>query len=214
MRCRTLLFFCLVAACGGGSSEGTDTTPSDSDSKVPAARRVPRVNVNTDVRVTRVGSAVRLDVEAYARNAPQGAAFEDPERWTISARQGGQALKRLVNGSAEIERREREQIGTWDTIVRFNLVYQVDEAGPALALELQPPGGSGYARTFKVAEIDEATPEAGSGVEAAAAVDAELVAEREAEAKAKVEEEERLKKEEEARIKAEKKRKKRKKKND
>jgi hypothetical protein len=175
---------------------------------------VPRIKVNTEVRVTRVGSAVRLDVEAFARDAPQGAAFEDPEQWTIAARQGGRPLKRLVNGSAGIERREREQVGSWDTIVRFNLVYQVDEAGPPLALELVPPGGAGYARTFKVADIDEATPEEGSGVEAAAAVDAELVAEREAEAKAKAEEEARVKAEEEARLKAEKKRKKRKKKHD
>lgn len=209
MRCRAFLLSCVVAACGGGASEGPDTT---SATGVPAARRVPRLEVNTDVRVTRVGSAVRLDVEAYARNAPQGAAFEDPERWTISAQQGGRPLKRLVNGSAAIERREREQIGTWDTIVRFNLVYQVDEAGPRLALELVPPGGAGYARAFAVADIEEATPEAGSGVEAAAAVDAELVAQREAEARAKAEEEERLKKEEEARLKAERKRKKKKRK--
>ena len=182
---------------------------------MPGSRRVPKLKVNTDVRVTRVGSAVRLDVEAYARNAPQGAAFEDPEQWRISARQDGQPLKRLVNGSAKIERREREEPGTWDTIVRFNLVYQVDETGPRLALELVPPGGAGYARAFAVADIEEATPEEGSGVEAAAAVDAQLDAEREAEAKAKAEEEARLKAEEEARLKAERKRKKkRKKRND
>jgi hypothetical protein len=203
----------VSVGCGGGSGDGRETTPpaSSEGGTTAAARRVPRLKVNTDVRVTRVGSAVRLDVEAYARDAPQGAAFEDPERWTISARQGGRPLKRLVNGSAEIERREREQIGTWDTIVRFNLVYQVDEAGPALALELVPPGGAGYGRSFAVADIDEATPEAGSGVEAAAAVDAELVAQREAEAKAKAEEEERIKEAEEAERKRKAKRKKKKK---
>ena len=199
----------VLVGCGGGASESADTAGTP-DRRVPAAQRVPRIKVNTDVRVTRVGSAVRLDVEAYARDAPQGAAFEDPERWTISARQGGRPLKRLVNGSAEIERREREQIGTWDTIVRFNLVYQVDEAGPELALELVPPGGAGYGRTFAVADIEEATPEEGSGVEAAAAVDAELVAQREAEAKAKAEEEARLKEAEEAERKRKKKKRKKK----
>jgi hypothetical protein len=199
----------LAAACGGGSSETGETSEP---SGTPAARRVPRITVHTDVRVTRVGSAVRLDVEAISRNAPQEAAFETPDRWTISARQGSRELQRLVNGPVSVERREREQAGQWDTIVRFNLVYQVDEAGPKLALKLEPPGGKAFARAFAVADIDQETPEEGSGVEAAAAVDAEIVAEREAEAKAKAEEEARLKAEEEARLKAERKRKKKKRK--
>lgn len=199
----------LAAACGGASDGASGDSPGFAERR---EARAPSLRVSVDVRVTRVGSAVRLDIDAIARNAPERAAFEDPDRWTISARQGSRRLQRLVNGSVEIERREGDTPAQWDTVVRFNLVYQVEEGGGALVLELEPPGGKPYARTFAVADIPEETPEEGSGVEAAAAVDAQLVAEREAEAKAKAEEEARLKAEEEARLKAERKRKKKRKK--
>ena len=211
MRYSTLALV-VLAACGGGSTAADTSEPDDLS---VGRKKVRPINVTTDVRVTRVGSAVRLDVEAIARDAPQGAAFETPDRWTISARQGGRRLQRLVNGSVAVERRQAEVETQWDTVVRFNLVYQVDEAGGELALELRPPGGGkAYARRFAVAEIPEGLPEEGSGVEAAAAVDAEIAAEREAEAKAKAEEEARLAAEEEARLKAERKRKKKRKKRD
>ena len=157
--------------------------------------------------MTRVGSALRLDVEALGRGAPANAPFEDPSRWTITVRQAEVELSRMVNGSVQ---RERESAGErWDTTVRFNLAYGL-RGGRDVEVRLVPPGGRPTVRRVALDDIPEGVPEPGSGVEAADAADAAIAAEREAQAQAEAEAAEEAAKAEAARKAAERKKRKRK----
>jgi hypothetical protein len=130
----------LLAACGGGAG-----------SAIPERARSARVGVEAepveaDVEVERVGAAVRLDISAIGRGVDEGAEFEDPDRWRISARQGGRSLDRLVNGSVAIDRRPAGQV-QWDTHVSFNVTYELTGREPIL-VRVDPPGGPLVERTF------------------------------------------------------------------
>lgn len=147
MRTGALLAIGLAAiGCGGAQGGAPPDAPDEvehADSLEPAA--VAR-RVKVDVRATRVGAALRLDIAASGRTPHEGAAFEDPERWSISARQAAAPLTRLVNGSVEVE---RDPIGSrsWDTVVRWSVVYQI--AGDAdVRVRLTPPEGPAVERVF------------------------------------------------------------------
>jgi hypothetical protein len=71
----------------------------------------------------------------------EGAPFEDPTRWVISARDGEQELRRLVNGPIRIERQDVSAGGPerWDTVVRFSVAYQVPETTAQVLVKVTPP---------------------------------------------------------------------------
>lgn len=182
---------CVAGACGGAAEESKDLPRARS-----AAGQVAREPIEVYLSLTRVGAAVRLDIEGVGKGVREHAPFENPDRWTIAARQGERRLERMVNGSVAVERRPA---GTdqWDTVVRFSVVYRL-EGQDAVELRVTPPGGDVHARKLALETIDEGVPEEGSGVEAAAAVDAEIALRREEEAKAAAEAEAKAKAEAEA----------------
>ena len=138
VRGSSMLLF-LAAACGGAST----TAPEPARSARVGVETEP---VEADVEAERVGAAVRLDISAIGRGVDEGADFEDPDRWRISARQGGRSLDRLVNGSVAIDRRPAGQV-QWDTHVSFNVTYEVTGREPIL-VRVDPPGGPLVERTF------------------------------------------------------------------
>jgi len=140
---RAALVVAAVVACG---PRGDADEPSAGDRRV-AIGSVPTEPVTVLVRGTRVGAALRLDVEATGRGAYEGAAFEDPARWTISAEQAGRPLPRLVNGSVSIDRQPagRRQ---WDTVVRFSVVYKITADGGEVRIRLTPPGEATIERVY------------------------------------------------------------------
>jgi hypothetical protein len=148
------LAFVLACSVGCGAGAPADTTPPDAPDEDPRGSltirsvRAPRPVVKVDVRATRVGAALRLDVRAVGRDTVEGAAFEDPERWTITAEQAAAPLDRLVNGSTKIERIPVGHDG-WDTVVRFSLVYQVAPRGD-VRVSLTPPDGVLTERVFSL----------------------------------------------------------------
>jgi hypothetical protein len=99
------------------------------------------------VSAERVGEALRLDIEGIGRGAYADAAFEDPDRWAISAQQAGRRCARLVNGSVSVDRRPAGRV-QWDTVVKFTVVYQVRHGAGPVRVRLRPPGGAAVVRTF------------------------------------------------------------------
>jgi hypothetical protein len=141
------------AGCGGSEPVATER-PRPAPAPVVAPAPVPALEVA--VAGTRVGAALRLDIEVAGRAAAGGRAFEDPERWTIEANQADQALARLVNGSTEVERVEAAR-GGWDSVVKFNMVFELKDAS-TVTVVLTPPGGQRVTRTVEPGEAPEPVP--------------------------------------------------------
>jgi hypothetical protein len=144
MQHASALSLALVLAACGGSSPPAAVGPTPQRSGEGEVVREPLV---VEIRATRVGAAMRLDVEAMGRGAREGDPFEDPTNWTMSAQQNDRPLDRLVNGPVHIDRRPAGQ-EQWDTLVRFSVVFEVvDDVAPVRA-RLTPPGSPAVERAF------------------------------------------------------------------
>jgi len=135
----------MALACGGGAGAEPDGPPRARS----AALDVATEPVAVDVSASRVGEALRLDIEAIGRGARAGAPFEDPARWTISARQRDQVLQRLVNGPVKVARQPAGAT-QWDTVVRFSVVYRVDGAAGDVRVRIAPPDEPAIERVFRL----------------------------------------------------------------
>lgn len=136
--------FALWGACGGSARTETTTTPPPARS---ASADVPTEPVKVELAANRVGSALQVSVRAVGRGAREGAAFEDPDHWRISARQGGRDLERLVNGPVHVERAPAG-VEQWDTEVRFSVAFQVDQSGGPVEVRAAPPRAGWVERSF------------------------------------------------------------------
>ena len=135
---------CALCAGCGGSARTETTTPPPARS---ASADVPTEPVEVELAANRVGAALQVSVRAVGRGAREGAAFEHPDSWRISARQGGRDLERLVNGPVHVE---RAPAGTeqWDTVVRFSVAFQVDQGGGPVEVRAAPPRAHEVERSF------------------------------------------------------------------
>lgn len=137
MRTLGAVLVAALAACGGAAGIATGAAPTPA-SRAPAPRWLP---IDVAVQAERFGESVRLDVEGIGRGVTEGDPFEDPQRWSISARAGRTELARLVNGPVRIA---RNPVGgayseQWDTVVRFSVVYRVPAGASKIAVRLVPP---------------------------------------------------------------------------
>jgi len=127
---------CFAWGCSSGiPSADEPDAPDIAESADVEIVNLPALDVNLGAE--RVGSALRLDVRAIGRIDGPGAAFENPDRWRIEARQQDRGLQRLVNGSVRVER-SPFGLRQWDSEVRFSVVYRVEDAG-AVHVRLVPP---------------------------------------------------------------------------
>jgi len=137
----------LIAGCGSSGKSAT-AAPKPARSAAVTGAPLPTEPVEVALVATRVGAAMRLDIHAVGRGAYEYAPFENPAGWVIKARQRGNELAHLVNGSVKIDRRPA---GTaqWDTQVRFTVVFEVDEHAGDVAIEVQPPDGPSVEQVFQ-----------------------------------------------------------------
>lgn len=173
MKRRAIAIALVLAACGGSE-------PPRAEQAVAPARPPlePHIPIEVEIDPHRSGAALRLDVRATGFGVREGAAFEDPARWTITAHQDDAPLQRLANGSTEISRLEAKG-GRWDTVVSFNLTFEAASEGE-VKVALTAPGGKRVVHTIDPSLLaDEgAVADAGpTGVEPDAGGDAKAAAE-------------------------------------
>jgi hypothetical protein len=171
MRSLALVLVALAGLIGsGGCGGGAEPLATEAPRPVrpapatPAPRPAPTLAIT--VESTRVGAALRLDIVVAGEGAAGGRPFEQPDRWSIVASQADRPLNRLVNGSTEVERVENSESG-WDSVVRFNMVFELGDSSPVTVV-LTPPDGAPVTREIEPGEAPEPEPGAPDPAEEAA----------------------------------------------
>jgi hypothetical protein len=105
-----------------------------------------------EVRASRVGQSLHLDITGVLLSRRARSAFEDPTKWWIDVRAERQRLRRLVNGSVRIA---RDPVGRddWRISVDFSVAFALPTATERVTVGLRPPGQPRVELALDVADL-------------------------------------------------------------